>query len=242
MLFDILKFLTKKKSIQLDFLKLPDSESRFNHIFKENYWSGEESVSGNGSSLRATENIRSALPLLAKKYNIQTLFDAPCGDFNWMQHFVNVAELNYIGGDIVGPLIERNQHQYTTNSTNFLKFDITRDKFPEADLWLCRHCLFHLSFQDIHDALVGFLASSIPLMLTTTNTLCGEIPNKDITTGDFRLIDLYSEPFNFPREVLFKTPDFVPPDPPMDICLWNREQISEGISHLQEYLSQNNSG
>lgn len=72
----------------------------FSDIFKSNDWNNDESVSGVGSSLSNTKTIIIKLPLLFEKYQIKSVLDAPCGDFNWMQN-VNKSRINYIGGDIV---------------------------------------------------------------------------------------------------------------------------------------------
>jgi len=236
-MFDFLQFWKKRTKDPRDFLHLPSSEGRFTYIYENNYWSGDESVSGKGSSLKATENIRSALQFLFVKYRVRTLFDAPCGDFNWMQKVIAESGINYIGSDIVEAIVEKNSSSFADRKTLFRKMDITKDDFPNADLWLCRHCLFHMSYRDIHDTLVQFLDSPIPLMLTTTNIVEKDYVNRDIVTGDFRQIDLFSTPFCFSRNVLFKTHDFVPPDFAMDICLWDKQQVADGLETLRAFLA-----
>lgn len=179
----------KKRRILL----LHNPESRFTEIFSTNYWGSAESKSGFGSSLKATTQIRRELPEIFQKYQIRNVFDAPCGDFHWMQHVVRETSINYIGGDIVEPLINENTERFGSLNINFYKFDITMDRFPKADLWLCRHCLFHLSYADIAAALKRFLASDIPLIATTSHLFKDQkIVNSDIATGDFRMIDLFS--------------------------------------------------
>ena len=71
-------------------------EYKFTNIYKNNYWGSSESKSGEGSNLDFTINIRSELPKLCKNYGIKVLFDAPCGDFNWMKHIINYMVKNYI--------------------------------------------------------------------------------------------------------------------------------------------------
>jgi len=236
-MFDFLKFWNRGRKDPRNFLNLPNSKSRFTYIYESNYWSGDESVSGKGSSLKATENIRNALLYLFEKHGIKTLFDAPCGDFNWMQKVVAQSGINYIGADIVETLVDKNNSSFSDPKTRFLKMDITNDDFPNADLWLCRHCLFHMSYRDIHDTLTRFLDSSIPLMLTTTNIVEKGYVNLDIVTGDFRQIDLFSAPFCFSSDVLFRTHDYVPPDYAMDICLWEKQQVADGLKTLQAFLA-----
>ena len=62
------------------------NEDRFTKIFKLNYWNNEESVSGSGSDLESTNNIRHKLPQLINQFKVTSILDAPCGDFYWMNH------------------------------------------------------------------------------------------------------------------------------------------------------------
>ena len=85
-IFSLSRYITryKKKKFKKNLLKTKSIEERFNKIYSTNYWLDDESRSGTGSSLRSTENIRFHLPKILEKFNIKKLFDAPCGDFNWM--------------------------------------------------------------------------------------------------------------------------------------------------------------
>ena len=80
-------------------LGLKDPEERFTKIYQENHWNDSESRSGEGSTQENTQNIRSELPKVLKKYKIKSMLDAPCGDFNWMNVIKNTS-IKYIGGDI----------------------------------------------------------------------------------------------------------------------------------------------
>jgi hypothetical protein len=126
------------------------------------------------------------------------MLDAPCGDFNWMQSVTQDASIKYIGGDIVRPLIEKNQAKYDDKDRSFVHLDLTKSSLPNVDLLFCRDCLFHLSYQDIARVLENFLSSSIPYLMTTSSAAPNgpRINNSNIVTGDMRLIDLFSEPFS----------------------------------------------
>jgi hypothetical protein len=201
-------------------------EERFTIIFASNLWNDEESRSGVGSSLEHTQNIRRYLPELIDMYSFKSVFDAPCGDFNWMKLVLNEVKIAYLGGDIVKPLIDKNNSYYKNSSTIFTHFNIIKDKFPQADLWICRDCLFHLSFDDTFQALERFIESNIPyVLMTTSKNVDGVNKNVDIQSGDWRLIDLFSEPYCFDKKVLFRFDDWVMPHPPKEMCLWSRDQI-----------------
>jgi len=221
----------KHKRFEKTVLTLKSAEDRFTWISKNNYWSNEESVSGTGSTLQYTENLRKELPKLVNDYSIQIIFDAPCGDFNWMKHLLPELNLQYIGGDIVRPLIESHSSKYMNEQTTFIHIDLIKDKFPRADLMICRDCLFHLSFDDTKSVLKNFVDSNISYLLTTTYRNTDRFVNKDIKTGDYRLIDLFSSPYCFPT-ALASIDDWLPPDPERQMCLWSREQVSKALSNF----------
>ena len=125
------------------------------------------------------------------------MLDAPCGDFNWMQHVTKNTSIKYIGGDIVKPLIKYNQSEYGDKDTTFIHLDLTKNTLPKVDLLFCRDCLFHLSYKDILLILNNFLGSSIPYLMTTSSAAPHgpRIENSDIATSDWRLIDFFTEPF-----------------------------------------------
>ncbi len=212
-------------------------QDRFTLIYRLNSWGSKESFSGVGSTLTFTESIRNLLPVLFKQYQIGSVFDAPCGDFNWMK-LVDLRGIHYVGGDIVEPLITSLQENFSTSSITFKTFDITKDSFPKSDLVLNRDCLFHLSYSHILGVLQNFLNSSSSYFLSTSHDNNGKFANFDIASGDFRNIDLFISPFNFPKDVLFEIPE--PGDrniPSRKLYLWDREQVKIGHSNLERYLS-----
>ena len=79
-----------------------DRGSAFEQIYEENRWLSCESRSGRGSTLDYTRPLRKALAKYLNSLNVIVLLDAPCGDFNWMQHVELPEKILYIGGDILG--------------------------------------------------------------------------------------------------------------------------------------------
>jgi Methyltransferase domain len=210
----------------------------FSEIYKKNgYWGSTESASGWGSSLDYTANLRQHLPQLFKDFSVTSIYDAPCGDFNWMRLVIQQSDITYYGADIVPEMIDKIQKQYGTPKVRFKSADITLDEFPKVDLWFCRDCLFHLSNRDIILALRNFLASGTPLVFTTTHLNSAVFENVDVSTGGFRRIDLFSAPYFFPREVLARIPDWVEPWPPREMCLWTREQVAGAVQRMEAVIS-----
>lgn len=206
-------------------------EDRFTQIYHYQYWGNGESVSGPGSTLGYTVNIRRQLLVIFDRFEIRSVFDAPCGDFNWMALVLEKANVSYVGGDIVAPLVQALNGKYSGPSVRFLHTDITKDRFPDADLWICRDCLFHLCDDDIKKALECFVESQVRYLLTTTHINQGAaFSNSDILSGDFRRIDLFAAPYNLPRDVLFRCEDWQAPEPPREMCLWTRAQVQTALT------------
>lgn len=168
----------------------------FAGIFKENIWKNEESVSGLGSSLEQTGEIIKLLPGVLTKYNIKSILDIPCGDFNWMRQ-INLDGIFYTGADIVKELIDTNNQKYAADNRRFLHLNLIEDEFEEHDLVFCRDCLVHLSFEDIFSSLKNIKNSSSKYFITTTFTEQKE--NKNIHTGGWRPLNFQKAPFNFPE-------------------------------------------
>jgi SAM-dependent methyltransferase len=166
----------------------------FKHIVKENIWKESESVSGPGSSLEQTLEIRNYIPDLLKNFQISSMLDIPCGDFNWMQ-LVNLGNTEYVGADIVQNLITENNRKYRSATREFLRLDLINDDLGKFDLIFCRDCLVHFSYHDIMEALQNFKRSKSTYLMTTTFT--EEKENKDIPTGGWRPLNFEKEPFKF---------------------------------------------
>lgn len=167
-------------------------EQTFTNIFNTRSWHSKESISGNGSELVQTKQIINELPILFKKYDIRSMLDIPCGDFNWMQH-VDQSHIHYIGADIVAPLINSNKLKYP--HIDFRHLDLTKSDLPCVDLILARDVFVHMSYEMIISALENIIKSGSKYLLTTSFT--GLIENKDISSGDWRCLNLLVEPFRF---------------------------------------------
>lgn len=183
------------------------TERIFTQIYAKNAWAGLESRSGPGSGTARTELLRSELTRLVKELGVQSILDLPCGDFHWMCH-VDLSTAQYIGGDIVAPLIARNNSLYAQPGRIFEQIDMLHDALPTVDLILCRDGLVHLSFSDIVCALHAMKKSGSVYLLTTT--FVNHKSNRDVPTGGWRKLNLTNAPFCFAR------PLQTLPDAPLD--------------------------
>ncbi len=202
-----------------------DKEKLFTQYYEKNVWKNGESKSGEGSTIKYTENIRKELPVLFNEQGITSVLDAPCGDFNWFK-LINRGDMQYIGGDIVKSIVANNERIYRDANTSFIHIDITKNELPDVDLWLCRDCLFHFSDEDIFLVLKNFMASNIEFLLTSTHPE-SEL-NENIPTGSFRLLNLEKPPFNLGKPIL-SINDWVDGYEVRILSLWNRSDIQHAL-------------
>lgn len=176
-------------------LRSKSAEHVFTDIYRKNTWRGTESVSGLGSDTFQTRILLAELPVLFRELEISTILDIPCGDFHWMKT-VDLGGIDYLGADIVGELIQQNNELHGRGGIRFQKMDLINDELPRVDLVFCRDCLVHLSFDDILRALNNVCASRSKYLLTTTFT--ERSANLDISTGQWRVLNLERAPFRLP--------------------------------------------
>tara|TARA_Y200000002_G_scaffold54048_1_gene39512 strand:- start:17309 stop:18064 length:756 start_codon:yes stop_codon:yes gene_type:complete len=205
--------------------KLSSNNLRFKYIYEKNVWSSNESLSGLGSTLEYTEKLRESLPSLFKKYEINSILDAPCGDFNWMQKVLENCDINYLGGDIVENLIHKLNFQYSNDKIKFIDIDICNDALPDVDLIFVRDCLFHLSNQDIKKFINNLQRSNIKYLCTTSHKNNNSFINTDIVSGSFRKIDLFSSPFFFNKDYIAEIEDYIKPYQEKSIFLWEMDNF-----------------
>lgn len=195
--------LTLSTLILLPLFSLPKTiEEVFYTIYHEHRWGGgRETVSGGGSTLRTTETIREELPRLIRRFNIKTLLDSPCGDFNWMRK-VDLSFLEeYIGIDVVPDIITKNQNRYGSEKIVFICRNIVNTNLPKADLILCRDCLVHLKNEDVFTILKNFKESNATYLLATTYPILQK--NSTLSkTGRWRAVNLQLPPYNFPEPIM----------------------------------------
>lgn len=172
-----------------------DLREAFARVCIQHSAEGHESISGPGSSMKQTAEIRRQLPLLLQSLDARVFLDAPCGDFHWMAKVCLGVE-SYIGVDLLEDQIRRNCERHMAPGRQFLARNILADPLPKADVVLCRDCLGHFSSSDIMRALRTFVASGSRYLLTTT--FPGRSTNADIKTGQWRPLNLQARPFLLP--------------------------------------------
>lgn len=175
-----------------------ESENVFTDIYETNLWHTEESVSGGGSTMDATKTVRQEIPIILKKYNIKSMLDIPCGDYNWMKE-VPKGDCVYIGGDIVEDIVQKNNELYASDKVSFKVINMTQDELPKVDLIFCKDCLQHLCYENVALALNNFKRSGAKYLLVSSFPRTWR--NHDIYDGDYRPLNICIKPFNYPKPI-----------------------------------------
>jgi hypothetical protein len=195
----------------------------FERLYNKGGWDrGDgETVSGAGSTLAYTIELRKMLPSLLNRLSVKMILDVPCGDFNWFKH-VDIGAVKYTGMDIVPELIKANRKAYRSRRRKFIQGDATVDPLPRADLMICRDLFRHLSIGDCYAVLEAFVQSKTPWLLVTSYIVDS---NRDIdAVMGSRPLNLQVAPFNFPPpEQTF--PDWIEGYRERYLCLWSRDDV-----------------
>lgn len=205
-------------------------EDVFTKIYRSKAWGGEDSLSGPGSDVCQTRIISSELPALFINFNISTMLDIPCGDFNWMKN-VDLNTIDYMGADIIKELVQKNIEKWARDGVCFQHLNLIKDKLPKVDLIFCRDCLVHFSFADIFLALNNVCNSQSEYFLTTTFT--GRKNNHDILTGQWRVINLELSPFVLPKPLTIINEECKEADGAYEdkaLGLWRIADVRESIT------------
>jgi SAM-dependent methyltransferase len=133
------------------------AEIVFTEIYNKKKWGSAEGefCSGAGSAdERVVSSYISAISKVAEKEGFRelTFVDLGCGDFKVGQKLIPLCS-NYIGVDIVKPLIQHHQQTYQTAKIKFVSLNLMEDNLPEGEVCFVRQVLQHLSNQQINSIL-----------------------------------------------------------------------------------------
>lgn len=179
-------------------------EELFTYAYETNAWMSNETRSGLGSSLENTTCIRKELPAILERFEIKTVLDAGCGDFNWFKEMPVILE-HYYGIDIVRELIEKNRELYGDNTHTFLHGSVTDASLPQVDAIVCRCVLTLLFFDDVKRALQNFKKSGAKYLIMSHFPRRSGNPDLNSTLRPIlwmHPINFEIEPFNFPQPLV----------------------------------------
>jgi SAM-dependent methyltransferase len=163
-----------------------------------------ESISGPGSSISNTLEVRLFLREIIDEFNIKTILDLGCGDWNWFR-LVDLSNINYEGWDADVDMISSNQSNYGKDNISFKTYDIVLSDYPEVDLIICRDVLFHMPIYLANKIIKKSKLYSKYFLSTSFRHVevnKGIDPNQD---WGYYSINLNIEPFNLgPLEISYR--------------------------------------
>jgi hypothetical protein len=196
------------------------NEQVMTELYTKNAWGSQESRSGSTSTSHRTEQLRGQLPQFFSKFEIQSVLDCGCGDWTWMSE-VDLTGIEYMGVDIVDPLLDYLQTKYTKPSIRFQKMDVMEDPSEKADVWFARDLLclypnssYKLFFQRFLESDSKYIA------LSTVDT---DEPNDPGILGIWRRLNLKEPPFALKHPVYIL----------LDGKQWNRQKYMHVFTREQ---------
>ena len=187
------------------------NEQLMTDFYTRNAWGSSETRSGPTSTINRTEQLRGQLPHFFSKFQIKSMLDCGCGDWNWMAE-VDLSEIEYIGVDIVDPLIDYLQTRYAKENIRFQKLDVMEDPPEKADLWFARDLLCLYPYSSYALFFTRFLESDSPFL--AISSIDSEEPNDFGILGIWRRLNIKEAPFALKHPVHIMT----------DGKQWNRQK------------------
>ena len=189
-----------------------DRKSRFEHVYEKGKWqdSKETPLSGTGSTIESSHNVRRAVISLVRRSGVRSILDVACGDLTWMRTLFGLFDqynVSYTGVDIVSSQVDRLRAEFAGRPRRaFLELDLAQDALPRADLIVSRQTLQHLPAADALRVLHSFGRSGATYLLVTTYALSHDfrknqpapqgLSNLSPTEGaDMNYIDLAAYPY-----------------------------------------------
>lgn len=165
----------------------------FTKIYERDKWT-------NGSGPGSVPDNATPYMLVLQKFldrsDIQSIVDLGCGDWQMMKHITLAEGKNYIGYDVVVPLIERNNKIYGSSNIKFHTISTMNElEGISADLIVVKDVLMHVPNSEVQ-YFVDKILPNYKYALITNDFNESVHNNKDIKFGDFRSLDLTLPPFD----------------------------------------------
>ena len=112
------------------------------------------------------DNLRSSITYLSEMLKLikaKTVFDMGCGQ----SHIWDIPNIEYIGGDLCGDLIDDNKRNYP--DVAFIRFDALRADVPSSDVIVVKDLFEFLPSDEIRLILQKIYGSGSRWMIASTN-------------------------------------------------------------------------
>ena len=167
--------------------------SEFERIYNTNYWGG----SGGGSKIATTEIFIKFLEDFIIKYNVKSVSDIGCGDWEFSQ-YINWDDLTYKGYDIVERVIQSNNKKFAKPN---IEFKLLNDysKISSSDLLICKDVLQHLNHKEVNKLIKIVFPKFKNILLTNdvsnNSSESDSEYNKDLIPGEWNWFDIRKKPY-----------------------------------------------
>ena len=178
------------------------AEQIMTDIYTRNAWGSQESRSGPTSTTHRTEQLRDQFQTFLKKFEIQSILDCGCGDWNWMS-LVDLSNIDYLGVDIVDPLLDYLQTKFTKPNIRFQKMDVMEDPSESADVWFVRDLLCLYPFISYSLFFTRFLESNSKYI--ALSTVDSDEQNDPGILGIWRRLNIKEPPFTLKHPIYIMT-------------------------------------
>lgn len=195
------------------------NQAIFDDVYKKHRWgtnTDHGASSGKGSLSENTEEYEKFIAGYIKQYNIKSMLDIGCGDFQVSRRILHALDVQivYLGADVSQVIIDRNKAAYENETTKFVQLDATKEDIPSAELITIREVLQHLPNKDIERVLSHLIDRHKNAHILVTNTVARnpEKINIDIPAGSASRAGIGSglsidrPPFSYRVEELLKVP------------------------------------
>ena len=170
----------------------------FERYYHEQFWGNDDGCSGPNSAYDQTPILRENLHGLIQQYQIESIFDAGCGDANLFKH-IPLGDIRYTGMDCVKEMIDNNNTYFAKDpNKSFVLGDVLCDAITSCDLIICRDVVHYLPNDLIKVLLENICASHSKYLLITHNTHSKASANDVTEPGVFRPVNLNLAPFCWP--------------------------------------------
>jgi SAM-dependent methyltransferase len=162
----------------------------FSYIYEKNLWG---QGSGLGSFPEFTQPYVAMLQRFLHDHDIRSVVDVGCGDWQFSR-LIDWGGVDYLGLDLVEPLIEANRKAFATDSISF-EVATVGEPLPSADLVVCKDVLQHLPLAVVADYLAEF-RRRFRHVLVTNDVYPNADTNAECPLGSGRAIRPDLEPFS----------------------------------------------
>jgi hypothetical protein len=161
----------------------------FGRIYGNNSWGFG---SGHGSTLKVTRGYRAFVEDFLLENQVRSVVDYGCGEWSFSRD-MDWHGASYTGLDVVGEIVERNQHEYGKAGVRFMLSPDKPEELPAGDLLIAKDVLQHLPNSHV-DVFVREVMSRYRYSLITNDK--GGRTNEDVPMGGWRPVDIRCKPFN----------------------------------------------